>query len=55
MPYRPGPWMSRPQRNWSSTFERAIGSLGSLVQRFRNHPYVLYTETDMHCYLYHRL
>ena len=23
--------------------------------RFRNHPYAFYTETDMHCYLYHRL
>ena len=33
-------------------FERAIKSL---VQRFRNHPYAFYTETDMHCYLYHRL
>jgi hypothetical protein len=33
-------------------FETAIKSL---VQRFRNHPYAFYTETDMHCYLYHRL
>jgi hypothetical protein len=33
-------------------FERAIKSL---VRRFRNHPYAFYTETDMHCYLYHRL
>jgi hypothetical protein len=33
-------------------FEKAIKSL---VQRFRNHPYAFYTETDMHCYLYHRL
>jgi len=29
--------------------------LKSLVQRFRNHPYAFYTESDMHCYLYHRL
>lgn len=33
-------------------FEKAIHSL---VRRFRNHPYAFYTETDMHCYLYHRL
>jgi hypothetical protein len=33
-------------------FEKAIKSL---VRRFRNHPYAFYTETDMHCYLYHRL
>ncbi len=33
-------------------FEQAIKSL---VRRFRNHPYAFYTETDMHCYLYHRL
>jgi len=33
-------------------FEKAIRSL---VRRFRNHPYAFYTETDMHCYLYHRL
>ena len=33
-------------------FESAIRSL---VFRFRNHPYAFYTETDMHCYLYHRL
>lgn len=33
-------------------FERAIKSL---VLRFRNHPYAFYTESDMHCYLYHRL
>jgi hypothetical protein len=33
-------------------FEAAIKSL---VRRFRTHPYAFYTETDMHCYLYHRL
>ncbi len=33
-------------------FEAAIRSL---IRRFRNHPYAFYTETDMHCYLYHRL
>lgn len=33
-------------------FEAAIKSL---VLRFRTHPYAFYTETDMHCYLYHRL
>ena len=33
-------------------FERGIRSL---VRRFRNHPYAFYTETDLHCYLYHRL
>ena len=25
------------------------------MQKFRNHPYAFYTETVMHCYLYHRL
>jgi hypothetical protein len=33
-------------------FEAAIKSL---VRRFRTHPYAFYTETDMHCYLSHRL
>lgn len=33
-------------------FEAAIKSL---VRRFRYHPFPFYTETDMHCYLYHRL
>src|SRR5687767_1025383 len=33
-------------------FEAAIKSL---VRRFRTHPYAFYTESDMHCYLYHRL
>jgi len=33
-------------------FERAIKSL---VRLFLDHPYVFYTESDMHCYLYHRL
>jgi hypothetical protein len=51
MPYR------RPQQPPQpdvlvSEFESAIKSL---VRRFRNHPHAFYTETDMHCYLYHRL
>ncbi|MBW6485467.1 MAG: hypothetical protein K0B01_04865 [Syntrophobacterales bacterium] len=51
MPYRrpselPSPEILIPK------FEAAIKSL---VRRFRNHPYAFYTETDMHCYLYHRL
>lgn len=51
MPYRrpaepPSPQILIPR------FEAAIKSL---VRRFRNHPYAFYTETDMHCYLYHRL
>ncbi len=51
MPYRrpqqaPTPEMLVPE------FEAAIRSL---VRRFRTHPYAFYTETDMHCYLYHRL
>lgn len=33
-------------------FERAIKAL---VNWFRERPYACYTETDMHCYLYHRL
>lgn len=27
----------------------------SLIRKFRTYPYAFYTETDMHCYLYHRL
>jgi hypothetical protein len=51
MPYRrpsdvPSPEILVPK------FEAAIKSL---VWRFRTHPYAFYTETDMHCYLYHRL
>lgn len=51
MPYRrptepPSPSVLVPK------FEAAIRSL---VRRFRTHPYAFYTETDMHCYLYHRL
>jgi hypothetical protein len=51
MPYRrpsvpPSPEWLVPK------FEAAIKSL---VRRFRNYPYAFYTETDMHCYLYHRL
>jgi hypothetical protein len=51
MPYR------RPSEMPSASvlvpkFEAAIKSL---VRRFRTHPYAFYTETDMHCYLYHRL
>ena len=33
-------------------FEKGIEGL---VQRFRNHPYAFYTESDLHCYLQHRL
>lgn len=33
-------------------FETAIKAL---VNWFREHPYACYTETDIHCYLYHRL
>lgn len=33
-------------------FEAAIKSL---INKFRKYPYAFYTETDMHCYLYHRL
>jgi hypothetical protein len=40
------------QNELIAAFETAIRSL---VRRFRNHPYVFYTETDMHGYLYHRL
>ena len=51
MPYR------RPSEVPSASilvpkFESAIRGL---VRRFRTHPYAFYTETDMHCYLYHRL
>lgn len=56
MPYRRGKvdditpdklldWLVKP-------FEKAIVAL---VERFKDHPYKFYTETDMHCYLYHRL
>jgi hypothetical protein len=51
MPYRRSAQLPRAEEI-ASAFESAIRSL---VQRFRNHPYAFYTETDMHCYLYHRL
>lgn len=41
-----------PEKTLVDQFERAIKSL---VRRFRNHPFCFYTETDMHCYLYHQL
>src|SRR6478672_3362136 len=51
MPYRRPAQPPSPEQLVSS-FE---GAIKSLVRRFRNHPYAFYTETDMHCYLYHRL
>lgn len=51
MPYR-RPSAPPPPECLVPKFEAAIKSL---VRRFRNHPYAFYTETDMHCYLYHRL
>ena len=51
MPYRRPLEKPSPEK-LMRLFENAIKSL---VRRFRNHPYVFYTETDMHCYLYHRL
>jgi hypothetical protein len=51
MPYRRPPEAPLPEV-LVPKFEAAIKSL---VRRFRTHPYVFYTETDMHCYLYHRL
>lgn len=33
-------------------FEKGIVNL---IQRFLDHPYTFYTESDMHCYLYHLL
>jgi hypothetical protein len=51
MPYRRPQEVPAPAR-LVAEFESAIKSL---VRRFRNHPYAFYTETDMHCYLYHRL
>lgn len=51
MPYkRPNGLLNRD--SLVRQFEKAIKNL---VNRFRNHPYAFYTETDMHCYLYHRL
>jgi len=41
-----------PEHELVSQFE---GAIKSLALRFRHHPYAFYTETDMHCYLYHRL
>ena len=46
------PSESPPSEILIPQFEAAIRSL---VRRFRTHPYAFYTETDMHCYLYHRL
>lgn len=51
MPYRRQTEPPSPER-LVPKFEAAIKSL---VRRFRNHPFAFYTETDMHCYLYHRL
>jgi len=51
MPYRRSIEAPSPDK-MVAAFETAIRSL---VRRFRNHPYAFYTETDMHCYLYHRL
>jgi len=51
MGYSRPPEVPKPEK-LRLLFENAIISL---VQRFRNHPYIFYTETDMHCYLYHRL
>jgi hypothetical protein len=51
MPYRRSVEAPSPDK-LVAAFETAIRSL---VRRFRNHPYAFYTETDMHCYLYHRL
>jgi hypothetical protein len=51
MPYR-RPSEAPPPEVLVPKFEAAIKSL---VRRFRVHPYAFYTETDMHCYLYHRL
>ena len=51
MPYR-RPADMPPPSVLVPKFEAAIKSL---VRRFRTHPYAFYTETDMHCYLYHRL
>ena len=50
MPYR-RPSELPPASVLVLKFEAAIKSL---VRRFRTHPYAFYTETDMHCYLYHR-
>ena len=53
MPYHRSTASSIPEPSvLAKNFETAIKSL---VMRFRDHPYVFYTETDMHCYLYHRL
>ncbi len=51
MPYR------RPRElpNLEDMVQQFESAIKSLVRRFRNHPYAFYTETDMHCYLYHRL
>src|SRR5687767_15109361 len=51
MPYR-RPVQPPPPEALVPKFEAAIKAL---VRRFRTHPYAFYTETDMHCYLYHRL
>jgi hypothetical protein len=51
MPYR-RPKEIPTEAQLVAQFERAIRCL---VRRFRNHPYAFYTETDMHCYLWHRL
>ena len=51
MPYR-RPKSPPKEVELVQNFERAVKNL---VRRFLNHPYAFYTETDLHCYLYHRL
>jgi|GEM_PF-1680735 len=48
---------SRPSQipNEQRVVEQFEQAIKSLVTWFREHPYACYTETDMHCYLYHRL
>lgn len=50
------PYIRRPEPpDPAMLVQKFEAAIKSLVQRFRNHPYAFYTETDMHCYLYHRL
>jgi hypothetical protein len=51
MPYRRSTKAPDP-KDLVYFFERGIKSL---VERFRDHPYIFYTESDMHCYLYYKL
>lgn len=50
------PYMRRSNIPDNRTLVKQVEkAIRALTNKFREHPYTFYTETDMHCYLYHRL